>query len=370
MKVIDEGCVFDAERAAGPRKVCFCTSFRLARSGIILATFRLGSTKDSADGNCLVAQSPDCGRTWEIITNGFERIVAGAPGEIRVCELAELNDGALLAFLLWVDRSSGKTLYNGATDRVLPTKLVMTRSEDQGRTWNPYKTLTTGSLGGPALSGPTVHIPGKGWLVPFENFQPGKGTHSAHALFSSDGKSFDRILQVARDPSNRLWFFDQRHAWCPTTRRLVAMFWTYDRTTERDVDVHIAWGDPENLTWEAPFSTGLQGQVAQPIPLPDGRLLAFYVHRHAPPSLRLIVSEDGGKTWDRSGETAIYESGGGKQKGLNGESDYAQYWDDMLTNWNFGHPTGVVLNDGTVLLGYYAGNDAKCLSAWWARVQI
>jgi hypothetical protein len=281
-----------------------------------------------------------------------------------------LNDGSLLAFLLWVDRSSGKKLYDGATDSVLPTKLVMTRSEDQGRTWGPYVTLGTDFLHGPALSGPTVHITGKGWLVPFENFQPGQGTHSAHALFSSDGKSFHGIVQVARDPADRLYFFDERHAWCSKTRRLVAMFWTYDRTAQKDLAVHLAWGDPENLTWETPFSTGIQGQVTQPIPLPDGRLLAFYVHRHPPPSLRLIMSEDGGKTWDRKGETTIYESGYGKQKGLEGESNYAQYWDDMLTNWNFGHPTGTVLNDGTVLLGYYAGRDANCLSVWWARVRI
>ena len=148
------------------------------------------------------------------------------------------------------------------------------------------------------------------------------------------------------------------------------MFWGYDRRTERDVDIQIAWADPQTLRWAPPRATGIQGQVAQPIPLGDGRLLAFYVHRHPPGSLRLIASEDGGQTWDRNDELIVYDSGGVRQKGLDGESDYAQYWDDMLTNWNFGHPTGVVLDDGTVLLGYYAGEDARCLSVWCTRVRI
>ncbi len=54
------------------------------------------------------------------------------------------------------------------------------------------------------------------------------------------------------------------------------MFWTYDRQDEVDVDIHLAWGDTNTLTWEEPFSIGIRGQLAAPIPLRDGRLLAFY----------------------------------------------------------------------------------------------
>ena len=370
MEVIETNRVFDPRTVADPRKVCFCTSFRRTQPGRILASFRLGSAKDSADGNCLVMESSDNGRTWATITERFNPDVAGAAGEIRVCELAEANDDAISAFLLWVDHESGKAFYDRSTDSVLPTKLLATRSADHGRTWDPYTVLDTGSLGGPALSGPTVTIPGHGLLVPFENFQPGTGTHSAHTVFRGQDGSPDRVLEVARDPADRLWFFDERHARCRATTRLVAMFWGYDRRTERDVDIQIAWADPQTLRWAPPRATGIQGQVAQPIPLGDGRLLAFYVHRHPPGSLRLIASEDGGQTWDRNGELIVYDSGGVRQKGLDGESDYAQYWDDMLTNWNFGHPTSVVLDDGTVLLGYYAGEDARCLSVWCTRVRI
>ncbi len=370
MKILEQGCIYDATKSTNTKRTCCCTSFRLLSSGKILASFRLGSNKDSADGNCLVAESVDWGKNWTIISDGFETALDSIAGEIRVAELSEMADGSVVAFVLWVDRRTGKVLYDGQTDSVLPTKLAMTRSSDGGKTWGIYQKLDTKNFLGPAISGPTLHLPEQGWLVPFENFQPGSGIHTANALFSSNGETFDRLLTVAHDSQNKVYFFDARHAQSPKTGRLVAMFWTYNRQTEKDEDIHIAWGDPAILKWERPFSTGIRGQVCQPLPLIDGRLAAFYVHRHPPGSLRLILSEDNGKTWDRQNELVVYKCDSTKQKGLDGKSNYAQYWDDMLMTWTFGHPTGVLLPDNTLLLGYYAGPNVNCLSVYWAWVQL
>lgn len=370
MKVLEQGYIYDVEKSDSAKRTCFCNTFRQLNSGKILASFRLGSNKDSADGNCLVAESTDDGKNWAIISEGFKTVLDSVAGEIRAAELSELADGTVVAFVLWVDRRKGKSLYDGQTDSVLPTKLVMTKSSDGGRTWGTYQKLDTKDFLGPAISGPTVHLQGPGLLVPFENFQPGQGIHTANALFSSNGELFDRLLTVAHDHENKVYFFDQRHARCPRTGRLVAMFWTYNRKTEQDEEIHMAWGDPDTLKWEKPFSTGIRGQVCQPIPLPDGRLAAFYVHRDSPGSLRLILSKDGGKTWDSQDELVVYMSDSAKQRGLNGQSDYVQCWDDIMTKWTFGHPMGVVLADGTLLLGYYAGPSTTCLSVHWARVQL
>ncbi len=370
MKILEHGLVYDSEKEGGSRQACCCTSFKQLRSGKVLASFRLGSGKDTADGNCMIAESADQGRNWKIITDRFNNEFQGASGEIRVAELAELDNGQLAAFLIWVDRSAGAKLYNGESDSVLPTKLLMTLSTDGGYSWGPCRLLNTGELAGPSISGQAITLPGKGTLVPFENFQAGSGIHSAHSLFLGREGSLDKVLPVVRDPADTLYFFDERHAFSPETSKLTAMFWTYNIKTEKDIEIHISEGDPESLTWEKPVSTGIKGQVCQPIPLPDGRLAAFYVHRHPPGSLRLIISDDNGRNWDFHNELTVHEDDSVKQAGLNGESDYAQYWEDMLTVWNFGHPTAVILEDGSLLLGYYAGPHGKCLSVHWARIKL
>ena len=373
MELIDKGLVYDAETSDGPLRTCSFSGLLPLASGLILSSFRLGSGKDSADANCLVARSDDKASTWRVISKGFSRISDGVDGEIREADLFELDDGTVAALLTWVDRTGNKALYNADSDRILPVRLLLAKSNDQGSTWTPGQRVDTGDLSGPVCTGAGVRVPGKGHLAFFENFEHEKDAnysiHSAHALSGRDGESFDRVVEVARHGEDRLFYWDQRNAICPKTGRLVAMFWTYDRKEEHDVNIHMAWGDADALTWQEPFSTGIRGQISAPIPLSDGSLLAFYVHRHDPGSMRLIMSLDDGKTWDHQNELIVYASVAAKEPGTESETDFAQAWAAM-DRWSFGHPAGIVLDEHTVLLTHYGGPHDKCLSVHWARVRV
>ena len=211
-----------------------------------------------------------------------------------------------------------------------------------GRLGGAVRTAGTGTEGGPSL-------------------------HSAHALLAEEEGIFNQVIDVARDPADRLFFYDQRQAVCPRTGRPVAAFWTYDRLSRQDLAIHLSWGDPETLTWEPPFSTGIRGQIAVPVPLPDGRLGLFYVHRHPPGSLRLVLSRDEGRTWDLSEEMIVYASGGPKERGMGDREDLSEFWDDMV-KWTFGHPAASAGRRS--LLAYYAGENERRLSVHWARVRV
>ena len=373
MKVIDQGYIYNAEQADRLHQVCYFTTLYQLNSGAILATFRYGSGKDSDDGNCMVARSIDQGLTWHTISAGFSRLSDGVDGEIREADLLEVDQGNLMAFITWIDRSQGPKLYDSQTDSVLPSRLLLAQSNDAGQTWTPGRRLSTQSLSGPVMTGPSVTIPGRGRLIFFENFQhekaDGPSIHSAHALFSPDGQSFDRVVKVARHHDDRLFYWDQRHAICPKTNRLIGLFWTYDRPAEQDVDIHLAWGAADTLSWQPPVSTGIKGQIAAPIPMPDGRLLAFYVHRHDPGSMRLIASPDQGRTWDHDHQLIVYHHTAPTPDRAAGPSNFAQCWDEM-SRWCFGHPAGIVLDRQTVLLTYYGGPCPTRLSARWARVSV
>ena len=371
MNIIDEGFAIDADTVPGPRRAHFFSSICRLDSGTILVPCRRGSTKMSPNGNCVIVESTDSGRTWRAIFEDFESRVDGIEGEIRAAELTELDDGTLVAFISWLDRTDTPPdgIRNADTLELAPAKLLKTESNDGGRSWSGYQQLDTGALCACVPAGAPLRFPGKGWLLTIDaSNAPGeRERHVAAGLFSRDGRSYDRIAEIATHPERRYFYWDQRQAVCPRTGRAVALFWTYDRETETDVPLHLAWGDPDTLTWSEPVSTGIDSQIAAPIPLRDGRLLAFYVHRHPPGSMRLIVSSDEGLTWDQDGEISLYETPA-REAGMDG-ADYDDYWDSMAV-WSFGHPAGVELEDNEVLLIYYAGSDSTHLSIRWACVKV
>lgn len=373
MKIIDSGLVFDAGSAPPDQRACFFTTMLRLSSGKILVGFRRGSTKYSADGNCCVTESSDDGHSWDVICDRFDDRFDGTAGEVRSVTLAEAHDGAVLACLARADRSKGDEYYSAESDTVCPTKILMTRSSDGGRTWNSSTLLDVGPGQCPVLSGPAVPIGSARWLITHERQEPemdgGPSLHYASATLVGDDGKAEKVVLVARDPKDRLFYYDQRQAYCPRTNRLIAAYWTYDREAEKDIDIHLAHGDPAALEWEKPVGTGIAGQIAQPIPLPDGRLLLFYVHREIPCGMRLILSEDSGKTWETSGELVVYKKDDPRESDAQEGGDYAGMWVDM-GKWSFGHPAGVVLDDGTVLLTYYAGPDETRLSIYWARVKL
>jgi len=369
MQVTDTGLIFDATAVEGPLRVCSFTSLLRLDSGTLLASFRRGSAKDSADGNAVICESTDEGANWSVISEGFETTFEGLPGEFRSAELAELADGRLLSVGGWVDRSGGGgVLRDAETDSMPSLHLLQDYSSDGGRTWGERRVLKRNAV----LSGPVMRLPDRGWLVTSEFSHPGtperERFHGAYAHFSADGETFDTRVDVV-DENPDLFFYDQRQKLCPRTGRPVAMYWTYDNRAEADIEMHMAWGDAETLTWEPPRSTGMAGQIVMPIPLEDGRLLAFYVHRHEPGSLRLVASHDEGQSWDTGNELVVYASSGSGEQGISEETTYDEFWDAMGT-WSFGHPTVAVLGDGSLLLAYYAGPDESCLSVHWARVEV
>ena len=369
MQVVDRGFVFDTSRVQDALKVCSFTSLLQLRDGALLVSCRRGTAKDSADGNVAIFKSTDQGASWSEISSGFVTQFEDLPGEVRSAELAELDDGRLLAVLGWIDRSAGDGVLRDSESDMLPAMhLLQEYSSDGGKSWVGRQVLQRQSV----LSGPIVRLGERGWLVTSEYSQGANETtprnHAAYAHFSRDGEDFEPAVDVVPGDS-QVFYYDQRQRYCPQSERLVAMFWTYDINAEADIEMHMAWGDAKSLTWSTPRSMGVKGQIAMPIPLADGRLLAFYVHRHTPGSLRLMVSSDQGVTWDRETELVVYTSAATPERGIGDQTTYDEFWDAMGT-WSFGHPSAAVLADGTLLLVFYAGPNESSLSVHWVRVAL
>src|SRR5690348_15898811 len=72
-------------------------------SGVLLATFCAGSSKDADDQLIELHRSDDGGHTWRLQQRlDFGDAIGGARGTMRVCYLTELDPQHLIAAAMWI----------------------------------------------------------------------------------------------------------------------------------------------------------------------------------------------------------------------------------------------------------------------------
>lgn len=391
MRVVERGVIFDAVRSPPHERVAFFTSLRRLDSGALLASFQLGPKKHGPTATIGLCRSQDDGRTWRRLDGRFATTWNGTPGSLAAGELLEAEPGRLLLFATWIDRSEpDRPLFDPVTEGLLPTRQLVAVSHDEGETWSEWREIDLGALAGCATTGPAIRFADGTIAHAFESFKdyrdPRPSRHAAWLVSSRDGgRSFAAPQLVARHPRHERYYWDQRLCVAGAGDEFVALFWTHDLAEKKDRNVHFARRrmaelpslspDCENPAEEGPtppsppIETNMRGQIAAPLVMSDGRLLAFVVDRTGPATMKLWQSRDGGQTWPNEGSFVVYEhderaalSQGAK------DIDFKKYWEDM-GKWSFGHPALVALSPGVVMAAYYAGSP-DTMSIHWARVAV
>lgn len=375
MRITGSGIVFDTRTAPVNERSASSLSALAAADGTLLVSMRLGSDREGPDGHTAILASGDRGATWELRYLGLgDRDWAGERGETRGWYLAEPEPGRIVASVLYVDRLDGRAAWvHPETQGLLPMSVWHLDSHDGGRTWTDRRRVDLSPWPGASPTGELLVLPGGVLAQPFEHWKeyadPAPGVPAAHLRLSRDGgRTWPDEVIVARDPANAVFSWDQRIAAHPRTGRLVAMFWTHEPARGLDRDVHISWAEPDGTRWTVPAPTGLPGQHCQPIPLGGDRLAALYTHRGAPAGIRIALSEDFGRTWDRATEIELYASEAGLDAGVGDARSADEYWNDMGA-WQFGHPRGCLLPDGEIFAAWYGGTGTT-RPARWARVAV
>jgi hypothetical protein len=280
-----------------------------------------------------------------------------------------------MASILAVDHSDPTLpLANPETQGLLPTTVYVTESEDGGHSWSTPRAVNLDPHTGNAITGDLLRLKDGKVALPYEAWKGYHDTaagehHAALRISGDDGQSWRELAIVAHDPANRLLFWDQRLTVAPDDGRLFGLFWTHDRAAQEDVPMHAAWGSADGHEWSLPRSMGIEGQIAAPLALSAGKIFAAYVHRHNPPSLRALLSDDFGKSWNGAEELVFYAKERDRDEaGMGGPRDFADYWADMSI-WTFGHPAPARLPNGDVMVAYYAGNE-KAMGIHWVRITL
>jgi len=375
MHIEARGVLFEGDRHSPAESIAFFGGLAALASGTLLSLAQVGPAKHAPTSTLLLLRSRDRGTTWQRLSCRFSTVIDGIPGSFGSGQIVELHPGRLLLIATWYDRSDpARPLFDPVTEGLLVSRQVKAFSADEGETWTHWETIPWPSgFGGCSSTGPLVRWPDGTLAFPFESLKayddPGPAAPAAWYLLSrDDGRTFGEPVLVARDAGNRRYYWDQR--WCATPEPLgfLALFWTHDVAAKCDLPIHLLRGSALRPSGRMdPTDTGLVGQIAAPLLLPDGRLVAFVVERGRPGRLVLWLSPDRGRTWPESVVVYVHEERARLSQGPS-DIDYAEYWEDMH-RWTFGHPALLALGANELLLSYYAGVPQR-LGLHWARVKL
>jgi hypothetical protein len=372
IRVQDVGILCDGSASPGPAHNAAFPNLLRCPDGSILAAHRVGSRKDSADGTQRLWRSCDEGAKWSPLVFPFARTPAGNVGEFRIVALSDIGGGAAAMLITWIDHLDDVSpLGNAKTEGLMPIHIGWTVSTDNGTTWSqPLREIDVSPLIQPAGNGPIVRLANGDLLVAFETYKEWDdpspwSARSAMAVSSDEGRTW-RSQILAADPSHRLSYFDQHVHQLPDGS-LLSIMWVDDRQNPGASTIQRMHSRDGGRTWSAPAPTGLSGQLSTLMPLPDGRLLMFYVVRHSDSAIRIALTSPDGTEWRTQPDWTLYAHAANDLSRTQGK-DFGDYLAGMQ-KWTFGWPSGVVLRDGSILAAYYRGAGDRC-SVHLARVTI
>jgi len=373
LKVIEQGILNSGEAGTG-RAISTGASVASPADGTLLATYRVGSTKDSADGTVELRRSVDGGRTWSDPETPFETTFDGVRGSVRLAYITWLEGDHLLAAGLWIDRTAypGQPLFNDETEGCLPMKVLLSDSNDLGRTWSPWRELPVPEdAGPPSLTNPVLRLASGRLAISIETNKtyedPGPWYQRVVYCYSDDqGRTWSAPVTTCQDPAARIFHWDQRAAVCPDGR-IVTYSWTYDRESCRYLNIQRRFSPDEGATWSEPEDLGFADQASHPAILEDGRTVLAWVDRFGSQSIRARLAPDVDGPFPAESEVELYrlETSPGSNVGAGDTGELLA----QMGNWNYGLPYAEVLKDGDVIVVHYEGTSSA-MRICWSRLSV
>jgi hypothetical protein len=371
MKIIDRG-VLNAAQPGTRRATAIFPSVAALPDGSLLASYRVGTNKDSADGTVELRRSLDLGRTWSEPVSPFSTILEGKRGSLRCVYFTPLPESRVLACGLWVDRETypGQPLFNVDTEGCLPMAVVVSDSRDLGATWSAWRVVpVTEDVGPPSLTSPVLRFASGRLAVSIETNKPYLDRSTWYQrvvyVFSEDGgKSWGQPLTTCQDPEARIFHWDQRAA-VARDGRTVTFTWTYDRQKNTYQNIQRRISRDEGLTWSAPEDLGITDQPSRPAILADGRVVLAWVDRFQTHSILARMAPGIEGRFSEESQVALYSLEQHQPRHLKDTGDMLA---DMNV-WTYGLPYAEALPNGEAIVVYYTG-DANSLDSLWCRLRL
>ena len=250
----------------------------LLENGEMLASFVIGSAFDSRDCHVEIARSLDGGNVWNLEGRMHNTKMDYPYSE--TCRISKMDDGEIVSFGAFFNRSFYEELCNPKTLGFPPTELAIFRSKDNGHSWKgPEKINPPFFAHSFEVCAPIVPLRDGRWSVATSVWKGWNGENpsglKAVVFYSRDrGKTWPEYA-VTMEGGNSTYYWEQKVIELPDGS-LLSVAWIYNEATGKDGPNQYAISKDMGKTFSQPKSTGIIGQTIAIHSLGSNQILSVY----------------------------------------------------------------------------------------------
>jgi len=371
LRLVSEGILYRNPKPGYKAECAYLPNIVPLSHQELLCFYRIGQAFYSADGRLALLRSTDGGETWSPDGLVWDSKEDTAPYSYTAPHATRLRDGTLLLVATRKDISDPERPdFNPDTGELWNRQSVLFRSTDDGHTWSAPQVLDL--PGGEQTDTPSqiIELNDGRWFLPCERWQRDPQANALHikgfAIFSDDGgKTWGNRVDYPSAADRQKMYSHSRY-----TRlldgRIAALQWTQEIGTNKNLELHLVTSDVTGAQWSVPHPTGILGQTSWLADLGEGVLVAAYSRRDCmDPGIKVVLSEDGGRTWDLDNPVVVWDAVGQEYLGVAHKPSYPASHDNIA----FGKPNAARLPDGQVIVSWWC-TQACVTHTRFARLEV
>lgn len=322
--------------------------------GTLVVSLTICHGRNSVDVRCYSMRSTDQGRTW----SEPERIFEPDESNCRVSteiRMSRAHDGSLVGFVNLLRRTDPEApTTNRETGGTVEREHAVIRSND-GRTWSELEPIRMPfdwkCFGEPS---PILALSADRWLLPsltrlnWDGECP-VGLKSFVMISEDQGKSWPRTADVFNLWPEGIITWEQKQTLLGDGR-ILAVTWAFHNERRENLPNHYTFSSDGGESYGPPRHSPLHGQTCTPLALTGNLILCAY-RRLDRNGLWAHVAEIDGDAWNPVTELCLW---GSDREAIAGGRDSSI---QQQHNLQFGFPQLVRLQDGTILVVFWAVED-------------